>query len=120
MLIAHTFGHAQYTQQKLNARYTVYIVSAAGTLGPSEKIDVCNESEHSVPGGIDYQDIASYRECFFNTANPSKITCESIFVANKFEKKHPHLVPPILKALRFPSEQTSRQESEEKKRSSFK
>lgn len=76
--------------------YYAYLVKAIGTLSPS-----CGtakfEKEYCVPGGLDYENIVSYRQYYKKSPY---ITCSitncSIFVSKKFISNYPELVEKVL------------------------
>lgn len=117
MVIAHTYGQENYGKEK----YTVYLMKAKDTLGPHkilpyEKNEYSNvivsEEEHSIPNGVKYEDIISFRECERITpTNSSSLAhhCGSIFVSKTFAKKHKEHVRKVIELQQFPEERLQSQ-----------
>jgi hypothetical protein len=93
--MAQEFGRV-YAQKSHQNEYYLYLAKTTGAIGPDKAaedyVQMELEQEYSVPGGIDAEDIVSYRRCNVETGS-----CSSIFLANRFIHQYPHLVKTVLK-----------------------
>jgi hypothetical protein len=88
-------------------KYTIYALNAIGAMTPTPPPSD-NETEYSVPGGIDAEDIIAYRECTRLFFSENTETCSDIFFNNKYKKRYPELVEPVINAMLIGNEKIKR------------
>lgn len=106
MVVAHTFGQTLYGEGK----YTVYLMKAKDTMGPHLRSDagkyesfIAEEEEHSILGGVKYEDIVGFRECTKISAALS-FYCGNIYISKAFAKQHKKHVDALIEVQKFPEE----------------
>lgn len=92
----------------LSNNYTVYALQTKGAITPSfesENPNISREMEYSIPGGVDYENIISYRKCKVQFKRLEQFTtCSNIFFNKKFMEKNPKLVNAIVQEQLFDEE----------------
>jgi len=94
-------------ENKTSFKYNIYALNAIGAMKATSTSQFLSsrETETSVPGGIDKEDIIAYRECDCQVNQDSYYTqkrltqCSAIFFNKHFKEKYPELVEPIAKAM---------------------
>jgi hypothetical protein len=106
--IAHSFGKDPWTygfkfalHRFLYPEYYVYSVKVTGAFGPyfKEHDNAPYQSEYTVPGGAEFDDIACFRKCKIKRSSSNSYTeCSSLFFKKSFIEKHPTLVRRVAEA----------------------